>query len=209
VARKKSEPSRGGPRAGTGGARRGGPRVRKRSRQVEAAGQAEAGKPKPGGRREVVVHLSPQHESHLAGLLQPQVRMQVLQATETTPLKTNCDYVIPPNANLSAIDTHLRLTALERTRAERAPIIAKHSGADSASVTLKEANDELLFGISDRGKCFDVSAVLGEVGRKSSIGLMNVSERIGLLGGRIQIESRPGIGTNVTLRLPKSASIGA
>src|SRR5262245_28485775 len=70
----------------------------------------------------VVMHLSPEHESHLANLLQPHSRMQVLQVTETTPLKANCVYVIPPNANLSAIDTHLRLTALEEQRGQRAPI---------------------------------------------------------------------------------------
>jgi len=69
----------------------------------------------------VVVHLSPEHESHLAGLLQPHSRMQVLQVAESTQLKPNCVYVIPPNANLSAIDTHLRLSALERPGV-RAPI---------------------------------------------------------------------------------------
>lgn len=70
----------------------------------------------------VVVHLSPEHKSLLADLLQPCVRFPVQQVTETVPLKVNNVYVIPPNANLSAIDTHLRLSALEEKRAERAPI---------------------------------------------------------------------------------------
>ena len=57
----------------------------------------------------VVVHLSPEHKSLLADLLQPSVRFPVQQVSETTPLHPNHVYVIPPNANLSAIDSHLRL----------------------------------------------------------------------------------------------------
>src|SRR5262245_1493680 len=67
----------------------------------------------------IVVHLAPEHESHLTELLQPHVKIPVQQVTETVPLEPNRVYVIPPNANLDTIDTHLRLTALERRRQER------------------------------------------------------------------------------------------
>jgi len=70
----------------------------------------------------VVVHLSPEHKSLLADLLQSHVHMPVQQVTETTPLEPNTVYVIPPNANLDAIDTHLRLSNLEEQRRDRAPI---------------------------------------------------------------------------------------
>lgn len=70
----------------------------------------------------VVVHLSPEHKSLLAELLQPCVHFPVQQVTETVLLQANNVYVIPPNANLSAVDTHLRLSALEEKRRERAPI---------------------------------------------------------------------------------------
>lgn len=70
----------------------------------------------------VVVHLSPEHPSMLADILQPHVRFPVQQVSETTPLEKDRVYVIPPNANLSAIDTHLRLSKLEVERRERAPI---------------------------------------------------------------------------------------
>jgi two-component system CheB/CheR fusion protein len=78
--------------------------------------------PAPGMSFVVVVHLSPEHESHLVELLQPCTPMPVRQVTETCPLQPNHVYVIPPNANLSAIDTHLRLSKLEERRRERAPI---------------------------------------------------------------------------------------
>ncbi len=70
----------------------------------------------------VVVHLSPDHESHLAELLQPYAPFSVEQVTDTIPLEPNHVYVIPPNANLNSIDTHLRLSKLEKRRSGRAPI---------------------------------------------------------------------------------------
>src|SRR5262249_55913302 len=51
----------------------------------------------------VVVHLSPEHKSHLADLLQPLVSMPVRQVGESVPLEANQVYIIPPNANLNAI----------------------------------------------------------------------------------------------------------
>ena len=103
----------------------------------------------------VVVHLSPDYESHLAELLQPRVRMPVQQVSDTTLLEPNRVYVIPPNANLSAIDTHLRLTKLEERRLERAPIdhffrtlAATHDGNAIAIVLTGTGSDGTL-GIKD------------------------------------------------------------
>ncbi|MBV9317347.1 MAG: hypothetical protein JOZ34_07785, partial [Gammaproteobacteria bacterium] len=76
----------------------------------------------PGFACVVVVHLSPEHESHLQQLLQPYTQMPVQQVRRTVELKANHVYVIPPNANLNTIDTHLRLSDLEQRRTERAPI---------------------------------------------------------------------------------------
>jgi two-component system CheB/CheR fusion protein len=75
----------------------------------------------------VVVHLSPEHKSHLPELLQPHVKFPVQQVSETVALLKNHVYVIPPNANLDTIDTHLRLTELEPRRHERAPVDASCS----------------------------------------------------------------------------------
>lgn len=104
----------------------------------------------------VVVHLSPEHESHLAGLLQPHTNMDVLQVTETVPLKRDCVYVIPPNANLSAIDTHLRLSALEERRGERAPI-------DHFFRTLAENHDGHAIGVIMTGTGSDGTLGVKEI----------------------------------------------
>jgi two-component system CheB/CheR fusion protein len=110
----------------------------------------------------VVVHLSPEHKSHLADLLQPQTAMPVLQVTETVELKPDCVYVIPPNANLSAIDTHLRLSPLEQRRIERAPI-------DHFFRTLAEQHDGHAIGV-----------VLTGTGSDGTLGVKEIKLRGGL-----------------------------
>jgi two-component system CheB/CheR fusion protein len=103
----------------------------------------------------VVVHLAPDHKSHFADLLQPHVHFPVQQIVETTLLEANRVYVIPPNANLSAIDTHLRLSELEVHRRERAPIdhffrtLAKTHDGHSAGVILTGTGSDGTLGIRE------------------------------------------------------------
>ena len=103
----------------------------------------------------VVVHLSPDHESHLAELLQPHVRFPVLQVSETTPLEPDHVYVIPPNANLNTIDTHLRLSKLEERRQERAPIdhffrtLASTHDGNAIAVILTGTGSDGTLGLKD------------------------------------------------------------
>ena len=70
----------------------------------------------------VVMHLSAEHESQLAELLQPFIKIPVTQVSRTVAMEPDHVYVIPPGCNLSAVDSHLRLSDLESQRRERAPI---------------------------------------------------------------------------------------
>lgn len=110
----------------------------------------------------VVVHLSPEHESHLAALLQPHSRIPIRQVDQTVVLEADHGYVIPPNANLGAIDTHLRVEPLEEDRRERAPI-------DHFFRTLSRTHDGDAIGI-----------VLTGTGSDGALGLKAIKERGGL-----------------------------
>ena len=111
----------------------------------------------------VVVHLASDRESHLADLLQPHSPIPVNQVTETTMLEANQVYVIPPDHNLSAIDSHLRLTPLEERRQDRAPI-------DHFFRTLAESFD---------GRA--VAVILTGTGSDGAQGVRRIRERGGIV----------------------------
>lgn len=110
----------------------------------------------------VVAHLSPDFKSHMAELLQPHSTIPIEQVSATTKLEPNRAYVIPPNANLNTIDTHLRLSELEPERRARAPI-------DHFFRTLASAHDGRAIGI-----------ILTGTGTDGTLGLRHVKEAGGL-----------------------------
>src|SRR5262249_26236336 len=103
----------------------------------------------------VVVHLSPDHESHLAALLQTNLKFPVEQVSRTTLIESNHVYIVPPNANLNAIDSHLRLSKLEERRQERAPIdhffrtLASTHDGNAIAVVLTGTGSDGTLGVKD------------------------------------------------------------
>lgn len=77
--------------------------------------------------------------------------------------------------------------------------IAKHSGSSTASVTLTRQAGHLEMRIRDEGKGL-ISSKESGVG----IGLMNMRDRMLVLGGDLILNSRPGGGTEVVVRVPAS-----
>jgi signal transduction histidine kinase len=77
--------------------------------------------------------------------------------------------------------------------------VARHAGATKVVVELKREESALELLVRDDGVGFDVRRALGAV---SGVGLRGMRERVTLLGGSIQIESRPGQGTVVRARVP-------
>ncbi|MGH3106161.1 MAG: PAS domain S-box protein [Rubrobacteraceae bacterium] len=71
----------------------------------------------------------------------------------------------------------------------------RHSGASRVSVTLKLEGEDLLAEVSDDGQGFGPGTVPG-------VGMSSMRERVTLIGGELEIESQPGQGTSVRLRVP-------
>jgi two-component system CheB/CheR fusion protein len=67
----------------------------------------------------VVIHLSPEHESSLAALLQSVTPMAVVQVSEPVKVEANCVYVIPPGKNLLMVDGQLVLNHLRHDNGKR------------------------------------------------------------------------------------------
>ena len=73
----------------------------------------------------------------------------------------------------------------------------KHAGGGArVSVRLWEDDDALRFEVVDDGPGFDVEA------RPPGVGLTNMGDRLGALGGRLSIASTPGAGTQVAGAVP-------
>ena len=78
----------------------------------------------------------------------------------------------------------------------------KHSGAESIAIRAAAYEEALVITVRDNGKGFDLKNVQGSYDQRGSFGLVNMKERAELLGGTLEIESRPGSGTVVTLIVP-------
>ena len=80
--------------------------------------------------------------------------------------------------------------------------ILKHAGATSVSVLLEQRDDLLVLIIEDDGKGFEPGTGRTNGSSGSGLGLIGMHERTALLGGTLEIESRPGEGTTVYARVP-------
>ncbi len=110
----------------------------------------------------VVIHLSPDHESHMAELMQPHSPIPVRQVVETMALEPNQIYVIPPGRNLNSIDTHLRLSDLSERRGDRAPI------------------DHFFRTLADTHNGHSIGVILTGTGSDGTLGIKQIKEMGGL-----------------------------
>jgi two-component system, chemotaxis family, CheB/CheR fusion protein len=80
--------------------------------------------------------------------------------------------------------------------------VAKHAGVFSAVVKFKRLDRNFMtVNVSDAGAGFNQDAVL-QRSAKGGFGLLSVKERIGFMGGDVSVQSVPGDGTSVTLKIP-------
>jgi two-component system sensor histidine kinase UhpB len=99
-------------------------------------------------------------------------------------------------------------TALYRVIQEALTNTAKHSGARAANVVLHRRRDGIQAIISDDGCGFDVEGTLRTPAARAQLGLHGMRERAALLGGTVTIESTPGEGTTIYVRVPVFGGLG-
>lgn len=91
------------------------------------------------------------------------------------------------------------MIALYRIAQEALQNVVKHAGATQAEVELRCDASSARLRVTDDGQGFDVSA---RPGGDSPYGLRSMAERAELIGGKLTVTSRPGIGTTVTATVP-------
>lgn len=107
----------------------------------------------------VILHLSPDHESNLAAILQQKTAMTVTQVTETVKVEPNHVYVIPPTKHLEMMDGVIQLADLPTpVRGRRVPI------------------DIFFRTLADAWGKFAICVVLSGTGSDGALGLKRVKE---------------------------------
>lgn len=97
----------------------------------------------------------------------------------------------------SALSADLRL-CLYRIVQEALNNVVRHSGASAARVRLSAVDASLRLEIADNGRGFTIDPAASAVG----LGLLGMRERVRLVGGTLEVHSRPGEGTRVEVTVP-------
>ncbi len=95
----------------------------------------------------------------------------------------------------------VKRTVFYRVAQEALNNVAKHARASQAKVSIEIKDGFVCMTVSDNGKAFDVARELGRK-RRRGLGLLGMRERAELAGGTFAIESTPGKGTTVRIRVP-------
>jgi signal transduction histidine kinase len=84
---------------------------------------------------------------------------------------------------------------------------ARHSRCTQAEIEFEVAQDRLLLDVRDNGRGFDPNGD-GATSRNGN-GLVSMRERARALGGEIEINSQPNLGTAIKLNLPLGSRAGS
>lgn len=94
--------------------------------------------------------------------------------------------------------------AIYRVAQETLTNVLRHAEATEVSVTLRRSAGALLLCVRDNGRGFEAGAE--RTGNAMpSLGLLGMEERVGNLGGRFEIRSKPGEATEVRVSVPVEA----
>ena len=81
--------------------------------------------------------------------------------------------------------------------------MVKHSGGRKAHIAVSGGDGRLRIAVEDDGKGFRQPAHNAtHFAPGAGLGLFGIRERIGDLGGTVQVESDPGVRTTVTIDVP-------
>jgi signal transduction histidine kinase len=86
----------------------------------------------------------------------------------------------------------------------------KHAGANRVSIALRQLPDSLEAEVRDNGRGFELNQK-SMPHRNAGLGILGMRERAARVGGTLALETAPGRGTHLSLRIPlaQPAPIGA
>ena len=92
-------------------------------------------------------------------------------------------------------------TALFRVAQEALTNVYKHAPSARVQITLRRLDDSVRLHVRDWGPGFDPEKITDGGGPGERLGLSSMRERVALLGGHLEVHSRPGEGTEVIAKI--------
>lgn len=99
-------------------------------------------------------------------------------------------------------------TTLFRVAQEALTNVRKHAETDRVRVELRRRDGMVWLEVKDWGRGFDPAKVEQTSGPGERVGLSSMRERIALLGGGLEIRSKPGTGTALVAQIPLQDTTG-
>ncbi|MBX5473974.1 MAG: GAF domain-containing sensor histidine kinase [Thermoleophilia bacterium] len=140
--------------------------------------------------RQLAVELRPKTLDDFG--LVPAVERLVQSLGEQTGLSIQFEAAVPEGRLPAEVET-----ALYRIVQEALTNVVKHARATAVSVVLTRKDDSVSVVVEDDGVGFEPERT-----RDGGLGLVGMRERVGLLGGRLRIESSPGAGSTLVVEVP-------
>jgi PAS domain S-box-containing protein len=138
------------------------------------------------------------HELHSSTLehvgLSAALRMYCSEFAELQGISVN----LKVEGNIEPVPAEAAL-CFYRVAQESLRNIAKHSGADTAEVAMIGHSESIELRVSDEGKGFNRD----EVKEGRGLGLVSIEERVKLLRGSFELNSQPGMGTELRVSIPR------
>jgi PAS domain S-box-containing protein len=133
--------------------------------------------------------------------LEAALRSHLARALGRAELALDADIRLGPGRLDPAVET-----AAFRIAQEAMTNALRHAGASRLAVALRVDDGALVLSVRDDGHGFDLGAAARRAARGESAGLSGMEERAQLAGGRLEMTSAPGRGTEVRAVFPLAGS---
>jgi len=123
------------------------------------------------------------------------------QLTEEMQEQYGIRFYFTSSKQLEPLGVDIRVLVFRLVR-ELFTNILKHAKAHEVRVSMKLYNEHLQITIDDDGIGFDIGQLTDNIKKNKGFGLFSIRERLHYIGGNVEINSQPGMGTKVTITTP-------
>ena len=126
------------------------------------------------------------------------IHREVESFAERTGIETHLELRGDPDS----LDSAQRITVY-RAIQEGLANVREHAGASVVDVRVRARRNTIEVSVVDNGVGFEVSRALARAAKRGRLGLVGIGERVGMLGGSLEIDSKPGGPTALSFTLPR------